>query len=269
MKQAVKYFIFFVLYQTIGSLLVTFFFMIKDHGNPAEHLVDVVVAGSALASLLTIATFLWRRWCPVSLNYLKSNPWLVLLLSLLAAAGSLLPSAGLMEMAPDFMQKDLAQDAFEALFDSPYGYIVIGILAPLTEEIVFRGAVLRSLLSVLREQGNVTQKGAWTAIGISAMFFSIAHFNPAQMPHAFVLGLLMGWLYYYTGSIVPGMVFHWMNNSVAFLFAVLFPDKPYDAKLIEYFNGDTVMLEIAIGVSLVVFVASLYLLNKRFSKQTV
>ncbi len=54
-------------------------------------------------------------------------------------------------------------------------------------------------------------------IALSALIFAIVHLNPAQMPHAFLIGLLLGWLYMRTGSIVPGVAYHWANNTAAYV----------------------------------------------------
>ena len=67
------------------------------------------------------------------------------------------------------------EDDLQMLMSSYWGYLAIGLLAPLAEEVVFRGAVLRSLLAQMKP---------WTAIAISALLFSIVHMNPAQMPFA-------------------------------------------------------------------------------------
>lgn len=51
---------------------------------------------------------------------------------------------------------------FEGLLKEPWGYVAVGILAPLTEEVVFRGAILRTLL------GMMSKRNHWVAIMISA-----------------------------------------------------------------------------------------------------
>ena len=63
-------------------------------------------------------------------------------------------------------------------------------------------------------------------------------------------------MYYRTGSIMPGMVFHWVNNSVAF--AVAFAVKNPDAKLTELFGSNALL---AVCFSLLILVPSLIQLN--------
>lgn len=62
----------------------------------------------------------------------------------------------------------------------------------------FRGAILRKLLTMFPKRQH------WIAIAVSAVLFALAHFNVVQSLHAFLIGLLLGWLYYRTDSILPG-----------------------------------------------------------------
>ena len=144
---------------------------------------------------------------------------------------------------------------FDMIMKDRWGYLVVGLLAPLAEEMVFRGAILRSLL---RWKTN-----PWVGIIISAILFAVIHMNPAQMPHAFLIGLLLGWMYYRTDSIVPGVVYHWINNTVAYVLYNLYP-KP-DLTLTDLFGNEQRVL-MALGFSLLIFLPALFQLNQRLSK---
>jgi len=136
-----------------------------------------------------------------------------------------------------------------------YGYLVVGLLAPLAEEVVFRGAVLRALLQWNRRP--------WLAIVLSALLFSAVHMNPAQLPHTFLVGLLLGWLYYRTASIVPGVVYHWVNNTVAYVMYNLYPSS--DITLADVFGSQQRVL-MAVGFSLCILLPALFQLNLRMKK---
>ncbi len=83
------------------------------------------------------------------------------------------------------------------------------VLAPVAEEIYFRGYVFRAY----REQ-----KGPLQAYLFSSGLFAVVHFNlPALLP-IFAVGLFLAYLYHRTGSILPGMIAHAFNNAVAFAF---------------------------------------------------
>lgn len=144
--------------------------------------------------------------------------------------------------------------AFKTILSNEYGYFTLCLLAPLVEELVFRGAILRALLGVFSRH--------WVAIAVSAAIFAIVHLNPAQMPHAFLMGLLLGWMYYRTGSILPGVALHWVNNTAAYAIYMLMPNAA-DSGLSGLFGGDIVRVLLAVGFSLLIFIPSVYQLNLR------
>ena len=102
---------------------------------------------------------------------------------------------------------NIMEDEFIAMSRNPFGVLSIALLAPILEELLFRGAI----------QGRLQASGLspWVAIIISSFIFGVVHMNPAQIPFAFLLGMMFGWLYYRTGSLLPGIIGHVLNNSVA------------------------------------------------------
>jgi membrane protease YdiL (CAAX protease family) len=89
-----------------------------------------------------------------------------------------------------------------------YSIIAICLVAPIVEEILFRGVFLRSFL----RQYTPTK-----AILLSAILFSLAHVNPAQFVLALVLGVFSGWLYYRSYSLWPSIICHILFNSLSFI----------------------------------------------------
>ena len=96
-------------------------------------------------------------------------------------------------------------------------FLYAGILAPITEEILFRGLIQRSLLPF----------GKKFAIFASALTFGLFHGNPIQTPSAFAVGLVLGYVAA-EYNIIWAMVLHMINNLVLgdMLYRVLggFPD---------------------------------------------
>ena len=209
----------------------------------------MLVAISATASIITLILFLWRKWTPVGKTYIQSKPWATLIWSAVAALGVVIPSVWLQEQMPAL--PDTAGEMLTKIISTPGGYFVIALLAPVVEEVVFRGAILRALLSSMQSK--------WGAICFTAALFALIHANPAQMPHAFLMGWLMGWLYMRTGSIVPGMVFHWANNTVAYLMAVAYPGD--ETKLVEIFGGNEKAVWLSVVFSMCIFIPALFQLN--------
>ncbi len=211
--------------------------------------IAILITSSVVFSVITIALFLWAGWAKVSPTWLRTRPWAVLAWSVIAAMGFVIPSTWLQEQMPDL--PNIVEQEFDMILTNRWGYLTIGLMAPLAEEIVFRGAVLKSLLNSLQRP--------WLAIVISSFFFAVVHLNPAQMPHAFVVGLLLGWMYYRTGSILPGMAYHWANNSAAYVIYNFYPDSTI--KLVDIFKGSEVHVYLALGFSLLILLPALYQLH--------
>jgi hypothetical protein len=214
-----------------------------------------IITGMILSSLVAFVLFLICKWAEVSGHWLRTRPWTVLFWTVVASLGAITPSVWLQEMMPEL--PNVAERGLERIMSDRLGYVVIGLLAPLVEELVFRGAVLRSLL---RWHHN-----HWVAIAISAVLFALTHMNPAQMPHAFLIGMLVGWMYYRTDSIIPGVVYHWVNNSVAYAM--------YHISVILYGTGDPTLEDmfgphvlLEVGFSLLILIPAIYQLNLRMKK---
>ncbi len=104
------------------------------------------------------------------------------------------------------------EDAMSAIMDAPVWLtlISVSVFAPLFEEWLCRGLVLRGLLQKMSPAA---------AISISAAFFAVLHMNPWQAVPAFIIGLLFGYVYYRTGSLKLTMLMHCVNNTFAVIFS--------------------------------------------------
>jgi membrane protease YdiL (CAAX protease family) len=99
--------------------------------------------------------------------------------------------------------------SFESFFkgladgDPVLTLVVISVIAPIAEELFFRGWMLR---------GFMANYSAKKAIWLSALMFALFHLNPWQAVVALPLGLLFGWLVLRTGSLAPGIIGHFVVN---------------------------------------------------------
>lgn len=84
----------------------------------------------------------------------------------------------------------------------------IALVPAVTEEILFRGAVLGGLQDLMRDR---------TAIIASAVIFAIAHLSVPSMLHLTALGLLLGWVRVRSRSVWPGVLLHGGYNAAVFL----------------------------------------------------
>lgn len=113
------------------------------------------------------------------------------------------------------------EQAFAQMVADSLGAIVATcILAPVLEEMLFRGVLLRSFLN---------QHQRWPAIAASALFFGAAHFNIYQFVLAFLLGLVLGWLYERSRSLIPCIALHATLNTWILLSAHSTPAQAEEA----------------------------------------
>ena len=214
---------------------------------------------SVVSSVLTLLLFLLLHWTPATRDYLLTRPWTAMAWVVILALGTIIPSTWLSEQIPYDMPAEM-EALLADMMRNRWGYLAIGILAPLAEEAVFRGAVLRVLLRLF------DKKWHWIAIAISAILFGLVHGNVQQFVHATLIGLILGWMYYRTDSILPGVLFHWVNNSAAYVISNLIPNAE-QARLIDIFGGEQRSVWLALLFSLCLMLPALFQLFLRLKKK--
>jgi len=144
-------------------------------------------------------------------------------------------------------------------FNSPgrllVGLIVIAIVPAVAEELVFRGGVQRCLVQWVGSR----HVGVWLAAAI----FSAAHVQFFGFVPRFVLGLVLGYLYEWSGNLVVPMAAHFTQNALQLVLLYLFQAKQLPAS----FNPDTnaaVPLP-AVLVSAALTAGLLYWLHQRWA----
>ena len=150
---------------------------------------------------------------------------------------------------------DSIKAIFEKVFmDSALWDMVVStcILAPLLEELLCRGMMLRGMLET---------RSPRSAILWSAFLFALMHLNPWQSIPAFLIGLLLGWVYYRTRCLWATIFLHCLNNSLSTVISRLWPDLPIDAGLRDILPPATWWLVFAI--SALILILSLYLLHEK------
>ncbi len=97
--------------------------------------------------------------------------------------------------------------------DSTGGYILlfiaVVIVAPIGEEIVFRGFLQRFLEKYWKD---ITK-----AVLVTSLFFAMIHFNPFWTIQIYLLGVILGFLAWKTKSVIPSILLHTVNNGSAFI----------------------------------------------------
>jgi len=110
---------------------------------------------------------------------------------------------------------NLFSDTFADLSTSILGILIVVFIGPVLEELLFRGTFIPLFLRNMEP---------WKAILLSALIFGIIHGNPVQVINAFFIGLLLGWLYYKTASLIPVILIHILNNGFSMFLMKYFAD---------------------------------------------
>ncbi len=102
-------------------------------------------------------------------------------------------------------------------------FIVAVVMAPVLEEMMFRGlfqTVIRSFLES-RDSKLKTQSRAWLSIFISAGLFSMVHGNVQHWPALFLLGVCLGYAYEKSGSLFRPIFIHTFFNAITIILVML------------------------------------------------
>ena len=211
MGRVIKLFIYFFAYQFLTGAIMIGGYMIAnqttDIPSAEQFMHDHLIWIQLLYALLLTAHLLgWKyvKRSDFSLSFPHTGK--VLLTSVVFIIGMGCWTNYLTELTE---LPDRFADEFRMLMNHPIGIFSIVIMAPLMEELLVRGGM----------QGHLMRKWKnplW-AIVVSSLIFGLIHGNPAQSFFAFILGLVFGWVYYRTGSLLPCMLMHFINNGTSVL----------------------------------------------------
>jgi sodium transport system permease protein len=148
-----------------------------------------------------------RVWPGVILIGVSAWPWIYELVILLQSAGL---------QALDEAKLTQVKELLEACRRVPIALVLVslGVLPGLCEELFFRGFLLSSLRR---------EKNAGAAIAVAAICFGLFHVvlaggaAPERLLPSTLMGLLLGWVAFRSGSVIPAMVLHVIHNSTLLL----------------------------------------------------
>ena len=233
MLRTIKLVIYFYLYQVLFTTIITLpgiWTQLMKNGGDVMNLTAVRASSITDISLAMVLSGIAMIWHLIHFKYVKFS-----LKSFGEISGKtiglsipfILAGMVFVNLCCEFLNlSDNMQDTFRAMSHNVFGILSATIMAPLVEELLFRGSI----------QGHLLRTGVKPlyAILISSAIFGVIHMNPAQIPFAFAIGLIFGWLYYRTGSVIPGIIGHFINNSIACIQMATLTKEDFNTKTIEW-----------------------------------
>ena len=135
-----------------------------------------------------------------------------------------------------------------------WSVLMLAVLAPVMEEVLFRGI----LLDAVREKYS-----SGRAIVVSALMFGVIHIIPQQVVNAFVIGLILGFIYVRTDSLWPVIIIHALNNAMAYV--IMQWSDGANLTVRSLIENDTTYA-VVYGMSLAVFIVSGYMVWRSIEK---
>ena len=142
---------------------------------------------------------------------------------------------------PDFMLNSYTQTE-QAIYGSSIVIQIMaaGIIAPIVEELVFRGLVYKRLTKITDIK---------IAAVLSAVLFGVYHNNWVQAPYAFIIGLLAVFLYERYKSVVAPILFHMSANLTSVILSMALTGNTSDTTV----QLSTIQLLISLAISTLIF----------------
>ena len=106
-------------------------------------------------------------------------------------------------------------------FDDPLGIVLsvfrIVLIAPVCEELLFRGSVLSSL----GVTGNIPSRRRVSFMVVTCgLLFALIHMNPLQTVYQFMFGCALAYVTVRFANIIPAVIMHALNNAIGFVLSI-------------------------------------------------
>ena len=208
-----------------------------------------------LGHVIVIWLFIDKKWATISWGSItkRARPYIIVLSFFFVLATSPMGTI-IINLFPDTSPPKLLSYLDSAPI-SIVGIVYGCIVTPIAEELCFRGAVMFALYR--------WKRNAWFAILVSAVLFGFAHLNIVQVFYTFIHGVLMGWLFYRTGSLIPSIVVHVANNSLVAAGSLFFGNDNEVAGSLPLDDGFFLLF---MALCLVLLFACCWVANRMFAK---
>lgn len=216
------------------SLMIYFLLMfpysdsLYDSSSPNLYLLNNIIA-TASAVVPGII------YCKISKNYLsyimpvryvkQGLLWPCVFIGIAVAMISNIASVILENNLSMFGIENTAGSSYDisTVFDFIIVLISVAVVPAFAEEFAFRGIIM----------GTMRKYGDAFAIIVSSAVFGAFHGNLSQVPFAFILGLVLGFIDCKTNSIIPSIIVHFINNAYAVTFGYLTTDGLFNERIVN------------------------------------
>ncbi len=274
----------FFLYQIIGALLTVLIFGLNLESIPVNSLRLMTMAGQILFILLPALLFAKWIYSDVGKIIRIRKPDLkelglfiigIIILTPLLQSYLYIQNYFLVILAKNSSAVNSIKSFFDALnemVEKTYGnllsasnifeltlvVIVVAVVPALSEETMFRGFIQRSF--------ELKYKKYLAAI-ITAIFFSLYHFNPYGFVPLFILGAFFGFAAYKSKTLIIPMILHFLNNfSAVSLYHIIGDDEIIKSDVSVNQNELSSYVMMFFGLT-VLFVGLIVVINKYYSSK--
>jgi len=246
LPQAFGIFAMFLVFSIGVVLLLSVIFVAFDYEN--ESLMNFAGYTISLAMLVWYARYKKLKLendRPVfQFKKVPAHLYILLIFATLSLNIILEPLTNLIPL-PDFMR-----ELFMTLSKADiYTFLVLTVSAPILEEFLFRGIILKGFLRIYSPQ---------KAIIWSSILFGFFHLNPWQFIPALFIGFVMGYIYWKTRSLLPCLFMHWLANSLGWYLGAY-----VDQEAMNFFEllDNSSLYYIIYGISIPILLGSLFLIK--------
>lgn len=116
--------------------------------------------------------------------------------------------------------------------------ICVAVFAGVGEELFFRGILQRLFIKLF--------KNAWAGIIVTAVLFSAIHLQFYGFIPRLILGILLGLIYWYSGSLWPAIFAHFAYDALAVIVIYFYPAMADEAGVTTSFGNQTIMALISL-----------------------
>jgi membrane protease YdiL (CAAX protease family) len=275
----------FFLYQIVGAVLTILIFGMDLESVPVNSMRLMTMAGQILFILLP--ALLFAKWIytdvgkiirirkPQILEVGLYTIGIIILTPLLQSylyiqnyyLEILAQNSGFFNSAKSFF------DSLNEMVEKTYGnlltasnifelllvVVVVAVVPAISEEAMFRGFIQRSFELKYKK---------YIAAVVTALFFSLYHFNPYGLIPLFILGAFFGFAAYKSRSLIIPMFLHFLNNFSAVMLYHIIGDEEL-IKSDPAINPDELSSYVTVFIGLtILFAALIVLINKYYSKRT-